>query len=71
MPKFKVYLQSDIEVVESNHVSDRLSDLIIDNIKEFLDENPNISEEIEFTIDIRNIKKSKFTTEDDILIEKL
>ena len=72
MAKYTVYLQSETEVVDSNHVGDRLIDLIIDEVKKFLDENPNVSNEVEFTIDIRNMKKSKFDLEDkDIVIEKL
>ena len=72
MAKYTVYLQSEIEVIDSNHVGDRLTDLIIDEVQKFLAENPNISNEIEFTIDIRNMKKSKFNLEDkDIVIEKL
>ena len=72
MAKYTVYLQSEIEVIDSNHVGDRLIDLIIDEVKKFLDENPNVSNEVEFTIDIRNMKKSKFDLEDkDIVIEKL
>lgn len=72
MAKYTVYLQSETEVIDSNHVGGRLTDLIIDEIKKFLNENPNASNEIEFTIDIRNMKKSKFDLEDkDIVIEKL
>jgi len=69
--KYTVYLQSDSETVESNHVSDRLSELIIDEINTFLETN-NITEEIEFTIDIRNMKKSKQSIgKKDIVIEKM
>jgi hypothetical protein len=69
--KYTVYLQAEEEVIDSNHVSDRLTDLIIDEIKNFLNENPNVENALEFTIDIRNMKKSKFNLEDkDILIEK-
>jgi len=72
MAKYTVYLQSETEVIDSNHVGNRLTDLIIDEVKKFLDENPNVSNEVEFTIDIRNMKKSKFNLEDkDIVIEKL
>lgn len=72
MAKYTVYLQSEAEIVDSNHVGDRLTDLIIDEVKKFLDENPKVSNEIEFTIDVRNMKKSKFNLEDkDIVIEKL
>lgn len=72
MAKYTVYLQSEAEVLDSNHVGDRVTDLIIDEVKKFLNENPNVSNEIEFTIDIRNMKKSKFNLEDkDIVIEKL
>lgn len=72
MAKYTVCLQSEEEVINSNHVSDRLTDLIVDEVKKFLDETPNVSGEIEFTIDIRNMRKSKFDLESkDIIIEKL
>ena len=72
MAKYTVYLQPDIEIIDSHHISDRVTDLIIDEVKKFLEENPNLTSEIEFTIDIRNMKKSKFNLEEkDILIEKL
>lgn len=72
MAKYTVYLQSEIEVPEFNTVGEKFADLIFEEVKKFLNENPNASNEIEFTIDIRNMKKSKFDLEDkDIIIEKL
>lgn len=70
--KVRVYTKANPEISQSNIVSDTISDLIIDQVREFIDRE-NLSDEttIEFTIDIKNLKRSKYTIDKEIEIETL